>query len=346
MTILLVDSDKEALERETKRMTEQQLAITASLHSSADDAIKFARYHDVDAVFTRDVLADMTGQELVERIHRFKPGVKCHILQKNERVPFDRVLKISGDRFPFSRIHEGDGVKTGNTKEKTDAIEIENRQPTEPGCSFQLEKEEGGALIMTERELRSLGRKELLEIMIEQGKEMETCKAKYEKELEFLNSEHEKDREFLKAEYEKEIATLKKELEYARKDLSSREIAIDEAGSIAVAALQINKVFEAAQAASQQYLDNIRSLSERQAGICARRNAENQAEIERRLKETETKCLEMETACKQKCETMEAEARQKSEAYWVEVSRRLQSFYDNQKKKKKLLNFSIPDRPV
>ena len=31
MTILLVDSDKDALERETKRLAEQQFAVTASL---------------------------------------------------------------------------------------------------------------------------------------------------------------------------------------------------------------------------------------------------------------------------------------------------------------------------
>ncbi len=303
MTILLVDSDKEALERETKRLTDQQLAIMVSLYSSADDAIKFAMYHDVDVVFTREVLAEMTGQELVERIHSFHPRTECYILQKNEQVPFGRC------------------------------------------CSQQAEQEEGG-VSMTERELRGLGRKELLEIMIEQGKEMETCKAQYEKDLEFLKSEHEKDREFLKAEYEKEIATLKEELEQARETLRSREIAIDEAGSIAVAALQINGVFEAAQAASQQYIDNIRSLSERQAAICARRNAENQAEVERRLREAEAKCVEMESACKKKCETMEAEARQKSEGYWIEVSRRLQSFYENHEELKKLLNFSIPNRPV
>ena len=71
--------------------------------------------------------------------------------------------------------------------------------------------------MMTERELRSLGRKELLEIMIEQGREMETCKLQYEKDLEFLKAEHERDREFLKTEYEKEITGLKEELEQDRK---------------------------------------------------------------------------------------------------------------------------------
>lgn len=43
---------------------------------------------------------------------------------------------------------------------------------------------------------------------------------------------------------------------------------------------------------------------------------------------------------------MEEEARQKSESYWMEVSRRLQSFYENHQELKKLLHFSIPDFPV
>ena len=73
MTILLVDSDKDALGRETKRLTEQQFAVTASLYSNADDAIKFVMYHDVDVVFTRAALTEMTGQELIDRIHSFKP---------------------------------------------------------------------------------------------------------------------------------------------------------------------------------------------------------------------------------------------------------------------------------
>ena len=196
---------------------------------------------------------------------------------------------------------------------------------------------------MTEQELRSLNRKELLEIMIEQGKEMETSKAKYEEDLAFLKSEHEKDMDYLRTEYEKEIATLKKDLECARAALQSKKIAIDEAGSIAVAALQLNGVFEAAQAASQQYIENIRSLSDRQASICAKRDAESRAEQERRLQETTAKCEQMEYLSKKKCEEMEAEAKRKSEAYWAEVSHRLQSFYESHQELKKLLNFSAPN---
>ena len=155
--------------------------------------------------------------------------------------------------------------------------------------------------------------------------------------------ENEKNLDMLKDKYEKEIASLKEELQEAKKAVQDRSIAIDEAGSIAMAALKLNGVFEAAQAASQQYIENIRCLSERQASICAKRDAENRAENERRIKETADKCANMEYASRRKCETMETEAREKSEAYWAEVSQRLQSFYDNHEELKKLLNFSIPN---
>ncbi len=173
---------------------------------------------------------------------------------------------------------------------------------------------------MTKQELRGLGRKELLEMLIEQGKKME----------------------FLKFEHEKEVESLKNELDEARKSLHNREIAINEAGSIAVAALQINGIFEAAQAASQQYIDNIRSLNDRQASICAQRDADSRAEADRRLRETIAKCKEMETVCREKCVAMEADTKKRSEAYWTEVSTRLQSFYENHQELKKLLDISVP----
>ena len=146
----------------------------------------------------------------------------------------------------------------------------------------------------------------------------------------------------MKAEHEKEITALKKELEDARKALQNREIAINEAGSIAVAALQVNGVFEAAQAASQQYIENIRSLNDRQASICAKRDADSRAQADQRIRETTAKCEEMETACREKCVAMEADAKRRSEDYWTEVSTRLQAFYENHQELKKLLNTGLP----
>lgn len=398
MTILLVDSDKRALDREAQRLSRRQSGIVVVLHSSAADAEKFAMHHDVDIVYVREKLDEMSGQELVRRILRFRPTAECHVLGPEEDILFAGASCREWDPFE-TEANEFDSPQEENTMVGA----LVNRMEAKPlGRHYSFAKtEREGDLPMTEHELRGLGRRQLLELMLEQGKEMESSKAAYEKDLDFLKSEHERDLEYLKAEHEKETSQLKKELEQAKaaikeqansvneaeleaqksqfeqtveslkaqhqqdldalreehkeetahlreeleqakKSLEKREIALNEAGSIAVAALQINGVFEAAQAASQQYIENIRSLSDRQAAICAQRDAENRVEVERKLKEAEEKCAAMEYASKRKCEAMEQEAKQKSEAYWTEVSRRLQSFYENHRELKRLLDFGTP----
>ena len=398
MTILLVDSDKRALDREAQRLSRRQSGIVVVLHSSAADAEKFAMYHDVDIVYVREKLDEMSGQELVRRILRFWPTAECHVLGPEEDIPFAGASCREWDPFE-TEANEFDSPQEENAMVGA----LVNRMEAKPlGRHYSFAKtEREGDLPMTEHELRGLGRRQLLELMLEQGKEMESSKAAYEKDLDFLKAEHERDLEYLKAEHEKETSQLKKELEQAKaamkeqansvneaeleaqksqfeqtveslkaqhqqdldalreehkeetahlreeleqakKSLEKREIALNEAGSIAVAALQINGVFEAAQAASQQYIENIRSLSDRQAAICAQRDVENRVEVERKLKEAEEKCAAMEYASKRKCEAMEQEAKQKSEAYWTEVSRRLQSFYENHRELKRLLDFGTP----
>ena len=84
---------------------------------------------------------------------------------------------------------------------------------------------------MTDKELKRLSRGELLEMLIAQA------------------SENEK---------------LKQELEDAQAALQDRSIAIDNAGSIAEAALQLSGVFEAAQNAAEQYLANIQRMNDQQ----------------------------------------------------------------------------------
>lgn len=398
MTILLVDSDKRALDREAQRLSRRQSGIVVVLHSSAADAEKFAMHHDVDIVYVREKLDEMSGQELVRRILRFRPTAECHVLGPEEDIPFAGASCREWDPFETEA-----NEFVSPQEENTMVGALVNRMEAKPlGRHYSFAKtEREGDLPMTEHELRGLGRRQLLELMLEQGKEMESSKAAYEKDLDFLKAEHERDLEYLKAEHEKETSQLKKELEQAKaamkeqansvneaeleaqksqfeqtveslkaqhqqdldalreehkeetahlreeleqakKSLEKREIALNEAGSIAVAALQINGVFEAAQAASQQYIENIRSLSDRQAAICAQRDMENRVEVEHKLKEAEEKCAAMEYASKRKCEAMEQEAKQKSEAYWTEVSRRLQSFYENHRELKRLLDFGTP----
>lgn len=82
---------------------------------------------------------------------------------------------------------------------------------------------------MTDKQLKKLTRKDLLQILILQMEENEK---------------------------------LKKELEEAKAELESRKIIANEAGSIAQAALQLNGVFEAAEKAAQDYLKNIKAMEQ------------------------------------------------------------------------------------
>lgn len=84
---------------------------------------------------------------------------------------------------------------------------------------------------MTDKELRHLSRSELLELLIAQMEENRK---------------------------------LKKSLEKARTALSDRRIRIEHAGTMAEAALRLNGVFEAADRAARQYLENIRLMAEQE----------------------------------------------------------------------------------
>lgn len=90
---------------------------------------------------------------------------------------------------------------------------------------------------MTEKELHKLKRSELLEIMLEQSKE---------------------------------ITRLKKQLMLTEKKLQNRELAIQDVGSIAEASLSLSRVFEEAQEAADLYLENVER-------ICRQRAEENNA---------------------------------------------------------------------
>lgn len=94
---------------------------------------------------------------------------------------------------------------------------------------------------MTDKELSRLKRVDLLELLIVQSRE--------------------NDR-------------LRSELEEARRQLEAKELRMQQAGSIAEAALQLNKVFEAAQAAADQYVLSVKA----QAGEAPERVPEEAGE--------------------------------------------------------------------
>ena len=98
---------------------------------------------------------------------------------------------------------------------------------------------------MTDKELKKLSRGELLELLIAQTEQNER---------------------------------LSTELEQTNAKLQDKKIQIDKAGSLAEAALALNGIFDAAQAAAKQYLDNIEDMNNNQSAVCDRMKQEAEAD--------------------------------------------------------------------
>ena len=137
---------------------------------------------------------------------------------------------------------------------------------------------------MTDEELRKLKRGDLLELLVEQGRELDALQLRLHK---------------------------------AEKALEDRRIQLDEAGSIAQAALQLNGVFEAAQTAADQYLESVRQQSRDVEALCARMEVEAREKADRIVAEAEAKSA-----------AMVGQAEQETREFWDMVSRRLEDFYN------------------
>lgn len=116
----------------------------------------------------------------------------------------------------------------------------------------------------------------------------------------------------------KENDQLRQELEQAQQELQSRTVIIEQSGSLAEAALKLNGVLEAAQAACDQYTQN----------------------VQRRCREQEEACKKLERSTKHKCDQMLIEAAQRAEKILSPQNLREQSMKQrrskplHQKKKK------------
>ena len=145
---------------------------------------------------------------------------------------------------------------------------------------------------MTEKELRRLGRGDLLNLLLEQSRENQR---------------------------------LREQLQAAQDALADKAIRIDKAGSIAEASLQLNGVFQAAERACQQYTENIARLSQHQQVICARREKESQKKALQIVADAQKQAEDATTAAQKKCDEMLKKAKAESQAYWDAVSAKITS---------------------
>lgn len=172
---------------------------------------------------------------------------------------------------------------------------------------------------MTDRELRRLSRRDLLELLIAQGRERDS-----------LQAELEAQRQAYEARLEETRTTLQAQLDAARAALENQRLEMENAGSLAEAALALNGVFAAADAAAQQYLETIRRRSEALESECAQREAACTAQIEARLQEASAAAATMRSEAEARMAAVreaEALAQAKAQAYWDETARRLTDFY-------------------
>lgn len=166
---------------------------------------------------------------------------------------------------------------------------------------------------MTDRELKKLSRSALLEMLIAQSTELEKCTAK---------------------------------LSAAETALKKRDLAIDKAGSIAEAALVLNGVFDAAQSACQQYIDNIRILSERQQKICTELETQSHKKAQELLDDAENVRKDLIIKTQTECAEMRRKAKAESQRYWDDISVKLQAFYDSHVGLRELVSVVNPEEKM
>jgi hypothetical protein len=142
---------------------------------------------------------------------------------------------------------------------------------------------------MTDRELRKLRRQDLLQLLLDQGREFERQRQQSrEFEMNLIQSEATCERlksrlddkdsqiERLKGRLDKKDAQLRELREMLERQQNFRRIEIEKAGSIAEAALKLNGIFEAAQRAADQYLMNVRQTGQELDKEEAIRNADEE----------------------------------------------------------------------
>lgn len=126
-----------------------------------------------------------------------------------------------------------------------------------------LQRQDGGkADIMTDKEMHKISRRELLQLLLAQVRETEELKqqlAEREEQLSELRGDYEK----LRTRLDQKDAKIHDLRDTLHAERTTRRIELQEAGSIAEAALRLNGIFDVAQKAADQYLENIRMLSDR-----------------------------------------------------------------------------------
>lgn len=139
---------------------------------------------------------------------------------------------------------------------------------------------------MTEKELHKLRREDLLDMLIRQSED---------------------------------YARLTDELTKAKEELAKRALAMENAGTLADAAFELNGVYHAADDACSQYVESIRQMHEQQLKL--------QEECLRQKVQSEEYCRRMEETTREQCRVMLETARAEADRYWEEMSAKIMELH-------------------
>lgn len=147
---------------------------------------------------------------------------------------------------------------------------------------------------MTDKELKRLSRAELLEMLIEKSREIEA---------------------------------LREQLDDALAQLNDRALRIENAGTMAEAALRVNGVLDAAQQAGAQYLENMQQRQSQMEEACAQFEKQSRAEAERMLAEMQKQCRQMEQDTRRRCEEIRQSAEHEASRKWDDLFAALEQIH-------------------
>ena len=142
---------------------------------------------------------------------------------------------------------------------------------------------------MKEKDLRKLSRKQLLELLLKQTERADILEA---------------------------------QLTETQAKLEEKNIMKKEAGSIAEAALRLNEVFAAADAAAAQYLENIKNISESSEPADCTDEYDAKAKAKEIIREAE-----------KKCEMMEAKSEKRVKENYIKLRKLQKEIYELEKLK-------------
>ncbi|MEE1086567.1 MAG: hypothetical protein U0L05_05315 [Schaedlerella sp.] len=146
---------------------------------------------------------------------------------------------------------------------------------------------------MTDKEFQKLKRGDLLEVLLEQSRSIDDLKMQLQEKEDMISS--------------------------LNKKLAERKIDIQEAGTIAEASFKLNGVFEAAEKAAQQYLENLKELHDREQNIIDIKEKEIEDRCAAMFKATQERCDFMKESTMKECEELEISVKTKCQALEEEV---------------------------